>query len=143
MYGPHQAACDIRVAPSCRREPPSGSRQTPLQRPRRVIFNPDDGYPNNLGFSLELKGPKVVAHSTERNPQKFGQFPVIVTIPAGTTVERGLSFVWGGKRQWRSVWWEESGEYTLRVRCVGDGKEFEGFVTEPIKLKVTLKNGKG
>lgn len=116
--------------------------RNPTKKDIKIIIDPDDGFSPKEGLSHELKGPKPVAWSSGRSPQKFYQEPYTLTIPAGKTVEHGLSFVWGGKRQWHYIYWHEPGDYTLVARCVGDGKEYEGFVTEPIKVKVTAKKVK-
>lgn len=113
--------------------------RNPTKKDIKIIIDPDDDFSPKMGLSLELKGPKAVAWSSGRSPQKFGQQSYTLTIPAGKTVEHELSFVWGGKRQWHYIYWHAPGVYTLVARCVGDGKDYEGFVTEPLKLKVTAK----
>ena len=77
--------------------------QNPTAKDIKVIINPDDDFDPQMGISVELKGPRVVPISSPRSPQKFAQFAYTITIPAGKSVEHGISLVWGGKRQWHSV----------------------------------------
>ena len=110
----------------------------PTAKDIRIVIEPGDEFPP-LGMSLELKGPGATSASSRPSPQKFFEGGYAITIPAGKTVERGIAMTWGGKRQRHGVSWTKPGDYTLSVRCVGDGKEFAGFLTEPVKLKVIQK----
>jgi hypothetical protein len=108
----------------------------PTDNDIKVILKPGD-YPPPPGMTLELKGPGAVMVSSPRGLEAvlYGITPV--TIRAGETIEREVLMKWGYSRQFHYAYWLEPGEYTLSVRSSSEG--FEGFETEPIKLKVIDK----
>jgi hypothetical protein len=108
----------------------------PTDKDIKLIIEPGDEFPGP-GMSLELKGPGAFAVSSPPSPLKFFESGYALTIPAGKTVERGVLMNWGIKRQFHYAYWLKPGDYTLSVRSASEG--FEGFVTEPIKLKVIDK----